>query len=76
MTVLAGFFVARAAQLGLDTPEGAAALEMSMRLDQRAERLAVTSSDIATRMAVSAGKKRVNPVHARILSGGRSEGTP
>lgn len=50
-TALASYFATRGAELGLETDKGQRALELSMRLDQRAERLAVTALDIATKLA-------------------------
>lgn len=50
-TVMAARFAHRAWELGPDTLEGAKATETSLKYDQRAERLAVTSLDIATRLA-------------------------
>jgi len=49
--VLAGRYSLRGAELGLDSDEGRAAVELALRLDQRAERLAVTALDISTRLA-------------------------
>lgn len=53
-TALSSYYSNRAAELGLDTDAGRAALELAMRLDQRAERLCVTALDVATRLAVAA----------------------
>ena len=50
-SVLAAHFAARALELGLDTKPGRDALELSLRLGQRAERTAVTAWDLATRAA-------------------------
>lgn len=65
--VVAARYFARAAELGLDTDEGRAALELSMRLDQRAERLAVTALDVATRLATADRKRRPEDAHAGVV---------
>lgn len=57
--VLSARYARRAAELGLDTPEGAEAIQRATSLDQRAERLAVTSLDIATRLAASSRRSQV-----------------
>jgi hypothetical protein len=62
--VLATHFARRAAEVGLDTDAGAEALKQAAVWDQRAERLAVTSWDLATKMA---GKRKVIDAHARVL---------
>lgn len=49
-SVLASRFAARAADLGYDTPAGHKALELSLKLDARAERNGVTAWDIATKL--------------------------
>lgn len=48
---LAAYFTDRAGELGLDTPAGTAALERATKDGQRAERLAVTALDVATKLA-------------------------
>ena len=50
-TVLAGHFTNRAADVGLETKEGAALDARAMAHGQRAERLAVTCSDLSSRLA-------------------------
>ena len=45
------YYVTKAAIAGLDTPEGQALDDRAMKHGMRAERLAVTSLDIATRLA-------------------------
>ncbi len=50
-TALSAYYANRAAELGLESDEARAALELAMRLDQRAERLAVTCLDVATALA-------------------------
>jgi len=49
--VLSGRYATRAAEAGYDTDDGRRALELSLKLDQRAERLAVTAWDLAARQA-------------------------
>lgn len=51
--ILSARFATKAAELGLDTDEGRAALDMSVKLDQRAERLAISSADLATKLATA-----------------------
>jgi hypothetical protein len=48
---LAAFFHARAAENGLDSAEGIKATDIATKHGQRAERLAVTSIDVAARLA-------------------------
>lgn len=50
---VAGYFTDLGAEKGLDTPEGLACLDIASKHGQRAERLAVTALDIATKLAVS-----------------------
>jgi hypothetical protein len=56
--VLADVYAARGAKLGFETAEGTAALGEAHKWCQRAERLAVTSLDVATKLAGPAGKRR------------------
>jgi len=56
---LADSYALRGAELGIDTSDGAAALAEAHRWDQRAERLAVTSLDVATKLAGPARKRPV-----------------
>lgn len=56
-TVLSARYGRRAAEVGLDTPEGREALRMAIALGARAERVAITSLDISVRLAKSAGPK-------------------
>lgn len=65
--VLAARYAMRAAELGLDTDVGQKAIELSMRLDARAERLAVTALDIASKLAKAEGKRKPIDVHGRVL---------
>jgi hypothetical protein len=53
---LAGFWHAEAAARGLATPEGMAASDRAMRHGQRAERLAVTTLDVSTKLAAARPK--------------------
>jgi len=48
---LAAYFHGLGAERGLSTEEGMAALEMASKHGQRAERLAVTALDVATKLA-------------------------
>lgn len=57
---LAAYYAARAAELGLDTVDGAIADDRAMKHGQRAERLAVTSLDIATKLAAAKKPNLVN----------------
>ena len=66
-TTLSARYAARAAELGLDTDEGMRALTLSMQLDARAERLAVTSLDIATKLAAADRKRKPGDAHAEVL---------
>jgi hypothetical protein len=65
--VLSARYAARAAELGLDTEDGMAALDLSMKLDARAERLAVTALDIATKLATASRKRKPQDAHAAAL---------
>ncbi len=58
--VLAARWANRAAELGFDSDEGIAADERALRHGQRAERVAVTALDVATRVATA---KRRSPAH-------------
>ena len=49
--ILSARYASRATELGLDTDAGMKSLELSVKLDMRAERLAVTSQDVAARLA-------------------------
>jgi len=48
--VLSAHYALRAVELGLETPQGQACLELALKLDQRAERLDVTALDLANRL--------------------------
>jgi hypothetical protein len=73
--VLSARYALLAAERGYDTPGGADALEMSIKLDQRAERLAVTSLDLSTKLAVVARKRKPADVHADVLRAFGDEGS-
>jgi hypothetical protein len=51
--------------MGATTAEGVAALQEAARWDARAERLAVTSLDVSTRLAKAARQKPID-VHAEV----------
>jgi hypothetical protein len=67
--VLAPRFAERALELGLDTEAGRAALEVSMRLGQRAERVAISMLDLSTKLADARRRNRKNTL-ATLLAGG------
>jgi hypothetical protein len=70
---LADAYAERGAELGVATPEGAAALAEALKWDQRAERLAVTSLDVSTKLA--AKQRKAIDVHASVVEAfGRTEG--
>jgi hypothetical protein len=54
---LAAHFTDRAGELGFETDAGAAALETALKHGQRAERLAVTTLDVSTRLAAAQRSK-------------------
>jgi len=56
--VLSAWYALHAAELGLGTEDGMAALDMALKLDARAERLDVTSIDLAERLV---SKDAVDP---------------
>jgi hypothetical protein len=68
--VLAAYFTDRAAELGFDCDAGAAALEQATKHGTRAERLAVTCIDVATRFATAKPSKKNSALHAAILGAG------
>lgn len=61
-SVLSARYAAKAAEVGLFTAEGSRLLDMAMRLDARAERLAVTARDEAERL--NATRPRRSPLDA------------
>jgi hypothetical protein len=56
--VLSAHYAIRAAELGLETEDGKACLELALKLDQRVERLDVTALDLANRLG---GDEPSNP---------------
>ena len=54
---LAAHFTDRADELGFETEKGAAALDLATKHGQRAERLAVTALDVATRLRAARPSK-------------------
>lgn len=73
--VLSAWYALRAAEIGLGTEGGDAALEMALKLDARAERLDVTAIDLADRLGSSADKES-NPLLAAIEAAGTSSEEP
>jgi hypothetical protein len=63
---LADRYAIRGAELGESTPEGAACLESALRWCQRAERLAVTSLDVANKLVLVAAKHAPTDIHANV----------
>jgi hypothetical protein len=55
--VLSARYALLAAERGYETAEGVKALEMSVKLDARAERLAVTSLDLSSKLALANRRK-------------------
>lgn len=55
-SAIAAYFNCKADELGLDTPEGAKALDVALKHGARAERLTVTCLDVATALAKRAEK--------------------
>jgi hypothetical protein len=76
--VLSAWYALHAAELGLGTEEGMAALEMALKLDARAERLDVTALDLAKRLAEPDDAHAKNPILAAIDAAGHAanEGDP
>jgi hypothetical protein len=72
--VLSAHYALRAADLGLDTEQGQACLELALKLDARAERLDVTALDLANRLDPRSGPGESNPVLAAIEAAGRTAG--
>jgi hypothetical protein len=56
-SVFSARFAAQALEVGIFTDKGRQLLEMSIRFDQRAERLMVTALDVATKLAESERKQ-------------------
>jgi hypothetical protein len=59
--VLSARYAHRATELGLDSPEGRLALELSMKLGARAERTAITALDLSARLAQWAALDETDP---------------
>ncbi len=66
--VLSAWYALRAAELGLGTEEGMAAIDMALKLDARAERLDVTALDLAARLRSAEPAK--NPILEAIEAAG------
>lgn len=60
--VFAARYAERAAELGFDTDDGRKALELSAKLDQRAERAGVVALDIAVAMAKAERTRRLRAI--------------
>jgi len=74
--VLSARYALLAAERGYGTEDGDAALELSTKLCQRAERLAVTSLDLSTKLAVVARRRKPADIHAEIAAAfGGDEGS-
>jgi hypothetical protein len=67
--VLSAHLALKAVEHGLETPEGRAALELSMKLSARAERQSVTAWDLANRLS-SRSTETQNPLLAAIEAAG------
>lgn len=59
--VLSAWYAMKAIELGLGTKAGDAALEMSLKLDARAERLDVTALDLAARLPDAEPQEALTP---------------
>jgi hypothetical protein len=68
---LAAFWTDRAGELGFESEAGLLALEQATKHGQRAERLAVTCLDIATKLKAKSAKGSANPILAAIEAAGR-----
>lgn len=66
-SVLSARFAAKAAEVGLFADGSRGLLEMALKLDARAERLAVTARDEAERLAATAPADPFEALNARIL---------
>lgn len=64
---LSARYARRGAELGFDTSEARDALDAALRWSQEAKSLAVTSLDIATKLAAAGGRKVID-AHARVLT--------
>jgi hypothetical protein len=72
-SVLSAHYALRAAELGLETDAGQRCLDLSLKLDARAERLDVTALDLASRLD-AAKPPTDNPVLRAIEAAGRHAG--
>jgi hypothetical protein len=72
-SVLSARYAAKAAEVGLFTEEGAKLIDVALKLDARAERLAVTARDEAERVHAARPKAR-NPVLAAIEAAADEDG--
>lgn len=68
---LAAHFTDRAGELGFETDKGAAALDLATKHGQRAERLAVTTLDVATKLR-AAKPSKANALLAAIEAHGET----
>lgn len=68
---LAAYFTDRAGELSFDTEAGLLALDQATKHGQRAERLAVTCLDVATKLKAKTGKAAPSAVLAAIEAAGR-----
>jgi hypothetical protein len=76
-SVLSARYAAKAAEVGLFTEQGAKLMDTALKLDARAERLAVTARDEAERLVVLRGKQTENRVLAAIeAAANEPEGEP
>ncbi len=64
--VLAARFARKAAEVGLDSAEGATALAEAARWDARAERLGISSLDVSARLAKAARSRPID-AHAAVV---------
>lgn len=72
---LADFYGKVGAKAGPHTEKGREWLGEALKWDQRAERLAISSQDVSTRLAAAAAKRPID-VHGQVLEAfGRKEGT-
>ena len=68
-SVLSARYASKAAEVGLFTEQGGKLIDLALRLDARAERLAVTARDEAERLAQSRPKQSVRErLEARIAA--------
>jgi hypothetical protein len=69
--VLSAHYALRAVELGLETEQGQACLELALKLDARAERLDVTALDLANRLDGEQGSGGTDDVVRRLMEGGK-----